>query len=81
MTIRLLEVLAVVARQVQTEEDRAALLRQAIMIERGSREGLAEEQDRKNVEERYQSFLTALDEKVSGKADGLDRVLHLSAEG
>jgi len=81
VTIRLLEVLAVVARQVQTEEDRAALLRQAIMIERGSREGLAEEQDRKNVEERYQSFLTALDEKVSGKTDGLGRVLHLSAEG
>jgi hypothetical protein len=62
-----------VARKVQTGDDRAALLRQAIMIERGSRDGLPEEQDRKDVEERYQSFLTALDENVGARTDSLGR--------
>jgi uncharacterized membrane protein len=73
VTIRLLEVLTMVARKVQTGDDRAALLRQASMIERGSRDGLPEEQDRKDVEERYQSFLTALDENVGARTDSLGR--------
>lgn len=70
VTIRLLETLVIVVRSVNREEDRTALLRQAVMIERGGREGLAEEQDRKDVEERYRAFLKALDEKAARPMHG-----------
>lgn len=80
VTIRLLEVLTLVAHKVRTETDRAALLRHASMIERGGREGLPEEQDGIDVKERYRSFLTALNAKDSARADGAAAALHLSAE-
>jgi uncharacterized membrane protein len=53
VTIRLLEVIAETGRHTQRDSDRSELLRQATMIERGSREGLPEEEDRKDVRERY----------------------------
>lgn len=80
VTIRLLEVLTLLAHKVRTEADRAALLRHAAMIERGGREGLPEEQDRNDVKERYRNFLTALDAKDKARADGAATALRLSAE-
>lgn len=63
VTIRLLEVIAVIAAHTHNNNNRAALLRQANMIERGSHEGVSEELDRKDVEERYQAAVKALEQK------------------
>ncbi len=62
VTIRLLETIAEIARFVNRPDDRAALLRHAGMIVRGAREGLPEEEDRKEVEERFQSATQLLSE-------------------
>jgi uncharacterized membrane protein len=62
VTIRLLEVIAHIATRVQRQDDRAALLRHAIMVERGSQDGLSEEWDRRDVQERYQAALRALEQ-------------------
>ncbi len=64
VTIRLLEMIAVIAEWVQRKEDRAALRRQALMIQRGSETALPEEQDRKEVEQRYQTALQALMDNI-----------------
>lgn len=61
VTIRLLEAIALIANYTRNRKDRAALLRHADMIERGSREGVSEELDRKNVEQRYQAVVKALE--------------------
>lgn len=53
-TIRLLETIAITAEMVNCPEDRATLLRHATMIARGA-DGLPEDEDRREVEERYQS--------------------------
>lgn len=63
VTIRLLEAIAVIAAHTHNNNNRAALLRQANMIERGSHEGVSEELDRKDVEERYQAAVKALEQK------------------
>jgi len=55
VTIRLLETIAVVARFAHRPADRAALLRQAEMIARGARDGLPEEEDRRDVEVRFRA--------------------------
>jgi uncharacterized membrane protein len=55
VTIRLLETIAVVAVFVHRPEDRATLLRHAEMIARGASEGLPEDNDRREVEERLQA--------------------------
>jgi uncharacterized membrane protein len=60
VTIRLLEAIAVIAAQTRTENDRAALLRQATMIWQGSKEAIPEECDRQDVEERYQLVMKVL---------------------
>lgn len=65
VTLRLLESLAVVAQHVRRDEDGAAVLRHAGMIERGSREALTEPHDRDTVEERYGKVLEALRENRS----------------
>ncbi|NDP38644.1 MAG: DUF2254 domain-containing protein [Rhodoferax sp.] len=64
LTIRQLETIAVVARFAHRPEDRDALLRHAKMIARGAREGLPEREDRKRVEDRYQSVSQALSESA-----------------
>lgn len=63
VTIRLLETIKVIAAHTHNNENRAALLRQANMISRGSTEGVSEEQDRKDVEERYWAAVKALEER------------------
>jgi uncharacterized membrane protein len=60
VTIRLLETIGRIAEQVRTEEARTALLRQATMIERGSREGLPEEWDQQTVQERFKDAVGKL---------------------
>lgn len=60
VTIRLLETIEVVAARVRDESVRAALLRQAAMTVRASRDGLPEEWDRKAVVARFQRVENAL---------------------
>lgn len=55
VTIRLLETIAEVAGSVHRSEDRVALLRHAKMIARRADGGLPEDEDRREVEERFQS--------------------------
>ncbi|MFO7578468.1 MAG: DUF2254 domain-containing protein [Pelovirga sp.] len=55
VTIRLLETIAEVADSAERPGDRVALLRHARMIARGAEEGLPESEDRKEVEDRFQS--------------------------
>jgi uncharacterized membrane protein len=62
VTIRLLETIAEVARFVHRSEDRAALLRHANMIARGAGGGLPEDEDRQEVEKRFQSANRLLSE-------------------
>ncbi|MBN2079261.1 MAG: DUF2254 domain-containing protein [Spirochaetes bacterium] len=54
VTIRLLETITVIAGSVHRSEDRVALLRHARMIARGAAGGLPEDEDRQEVEERFQ---------------------------
>ncbi len=61
VTIRLLEALASIARNTGREDYRDVLRRHAEMIRRGSLAELAEENDRRDVEERYWAVLEALD--------------------
>lgn len=60
VTIRLLETIAVVAGKTEKEEHRDVLRRHADIIIRGSREGLPEESDRRDAEERYATALKIL---------------------
>ena len=60
VTIRLLEAIAAIASYTRNPKDRASLLRHAKMIERDSYEGVSEELDRKDIEERYQAAVKAL---------------------
>ncbi len=62
VTMRLLEAIAVIAPFTHTQADRAALLRHANMIERGSQEGIAEELDRNDVKERYLAAVKAINQ-------------------
>ena len=62
VAIRLLETIAEVARSVHRPEDRVALLRHAKMIAQGARSGLLEDNDRQEVEERFQSAIQLLSE-------------------
>ena len=61
VTIRLLETLTVIASHARDPEQRQAVLRQASMVERASREALPEENDRQDVQERYRGLLEALE--------------------
>jgi uncharacterized membrane protein len=61
VSARLLETIALVLACKPGAELRAALLRQAEMIARGSQEGLSEELDRATIAARYQDVLQAHD--------------------
>jgi uncharacterized membrane protein len=63
VTLRLLDAIILIAERVRREEDRAALSAQAIMIDRGSRDGLLEERDRQEVKERFGRAVLALQER------------------
>ena len=60
VTMRLLEAIAVIAPFTYTKADRAALLRHANMIERGSQESIPEELDRNDIKARYLTAVTAI---------------------
>ena len=62
VTVRLLETITVIAEAARRPEDRAALQRHADMIARGARAGLPEDEDRREVEGRYQAAIRALHE-------------------
>ena len=66
VTLRLLGTIAYIAQHVTEAEEGAALLHHARMIERGSREGLPEEHDRKEVHERYEDVLGVLKGGLTG---------------
>jgi uncharacterized membrane protein len=66
VTLKLLETIAIIAPYTRREADRSVLLRQAIMIERGSHEGLPEEWDRQQVTECYRATVQALEERSPG---------------
>ena len=74
VSIHLLEAIATVADQVLREEDRAALLRQASMVVNGCKENLAAEEDRSDLEKRYEAALRALGKDPA--CEGLDPDLH-----
>jgi len=63
VTMRLLEAIAVIASFTHTKVDRAALLRHANMIDRGSHEGIAEELDRNDIKERYLAAVKAIEQQ------------------
>lgn len=65
VTIRLLEVIALVGSRTRNEEQRTALRKQAIMIERSCHANIQEEWDRKAIEERFHKALSNLQEQDS----------------
>jgi uncharacterized membrane protein len=59
-TMRLLEIIAEVSQFTRREEDRAVLMRHAVMLEQGSRRLQTEKWERKEIEERYRMAVRAL---------------------
>lgn len=57
VSIHLLETIATVLAQARRKEDRAALLRHAAMVVHGCKENLSADEDRKDLETRYQTTL------------------------
>lgn len=57
VSIHLLETIATVLAQARRKEDRAVLLRQAAMVVHGCKENLLADEDRKDLEIRYQTVL------------------------
>jgi uncharacterized membrane protein len=57
VSIHLLETIATVLAQARRKEDRAALLRHAAMVVHGCKENLSADEDRKDLEIRYQTAL------------------------
>jgi uncharacterized membrane protein len=64
VTVRLLETISRIALHAQRDEDREALLRQATMIERGSKDAAFDPGDVEDVQERFRSALEALGERA-----------------
>ena len=60
VTIRLLEIIKIIAPLARNQPQREVLLKQAQMIERVSRQSLPDENDQKDMQERYQDLLEAL---------------------
>jgi uncharacterized membrane protein len=75
VTIRLLEAIAIIAACARREADRKALLDQALMIKRGSRDGLPEERDRADVAARFSAVVEALQ-----NAEGRQACVHFPPE-
>ncbi|MEX0999971.1 MAG: DUF2254 domain-containing protein [Thermodesulfobacteriota bacterium] len=65
VTIRLLESLIVIASNTNRDIDKQSIRRHAEMIKRGSDEGIPEELDRNDVDQRYMQLMDLL----SGKSD------------
>ncbi len=62
VTIRLLEAIEVIAPSTYRPADRAALRRQAQMIERGSQDATAEELDRQDIKAQYLETIGAIEQ-------------------
>lgn len=60
VTLRLLEAIETIGQHAHTDKNKRPLRRQAEMIERGSKDGLPEENDRQEVAQQYQKTLRAL---------------------
>lgn len=60
VTVRLLETIAIIGAHAQTRTERAALRRQAVMIQRGSEASIPEMEDRSDVEARFQMAMAVL---------------------
>jgi uncharacterized membrane protein len=69
VTIRLLKMLATLLPTTRSEEQRRSLVRQAAMIERGSRDGLSAEEDRRDVRRRYLAVFQALEDNFGLSGD------------
>jgi uncharacterized membrane protein len=67
VTLRILESIGAVARHTRDEEFRTALRRQAEAVHRGSRDGLRDQIDREEADQRFQSVIKSL-EGVSNTA-------------
>lgn len=61
VTLRILESIGAVARRTRDEEFRTALRRQAEAVHRGSRDGLKDQIDREEADQRFQSVIKSLD--------------------
>ncbi len=59
VSINLLETVATVVAQAHRQKDREALLRQAAMVVEGCKRNLSAEDDRKDLERRYQAAISA----------------------
>lgn len=64
VTIRLLETIAEIAAHTENRRYRAVLLRQAVMIKRGSEKTLVEESDRQDVSNRYELVRGAIEKQA-----------------
>ncbi|WP_035984327.1 DUF2254 domain-containing protein [Leptolyngbya sp. KIOST-1] len=62
VTLRLLEAIAVIAPFTYRPADRAALRRQAQMIERGSQDAIAEALDRQDIQTQYAATIRAIEQ-------------------
>ncbi|MGA9261847.1 MAG: DUF2254 family protein [Desulfobacterales bacterium] len=60
VSIHLLEIIATVAAQTYREEDRTALSRHAAMVVHGCKERLSDDDDRRDLEKRYEAALEIL---------------------
>ncbi|MGH7233281.1 MAG: DUF2254 domain-containing protein [Nitrospiraceae bacterium] len=66
--MRLLQTLETVALHTRREEDRVALLRQAVIIVRGGRGGLSEESDRQRVKKQFQAVVQTIRTETAPQA-------------
>lgn len=66
VTIRLLEVIAIILARTQSDKHQQALIQQAEMIKRASDEVIFEENDRRDITERYDLILSILNGKKTG---------------
>jgi len=73
VTNHLLETIATISQLACTEEQRAALLRQAQMLARGSEEGLSEPLDRAAVSLRYRRVIQALERATAPRPERVER--------
>jgi uncharacterized membrane protein len=67
VTVRMLEVITVLAEFATTEEERDILLEQAQMLDRGCEQAIPEENDRQTIHDRYQKVLKALGQAPAQK--------------
>jgi len=75
VTLRLLEAISRITKRATREGDLAALFNQALVIERGSHEGLPEERDREAVKERFGHTVLTLQERRAWQEEQARRAI------